>query len=231
MRLGLREVAGFAQAAGARLMAARAAAPFADVADPCHRADLDEKARAVLAEAGALKGLAGHRHRARWAIAGVETQLPLFAGSPREDAIVLPVPTAHDDLHADYARLGLTLGAHPLQLLRRQLQARRYRRTRDLTGLPSGTPVRVAGLVTGRQRPQTATGVTFVTLEDEDGMVNVVVWRDLGEKQRRVLIESKVMGVEGRLETEDGVTHLIARRLLDESALAPDLRASSRDFR
>jgi error-prone DNA polymerase len=91
--------------------------------------------------------------------------------------------------------------------------------------------VRIAGLVTGRQRPQTATGVTFVTLEDEDGMVNVVVWRDLGERQRRVLVESRLMGVEGRLETQDGVTHLIAKRLLDESALAPDLHAPSRDFR
>ena len=231
MRLGLREITGFARAAGERVERARADAPFADVADLCHRAGLDETARAALAEAGALKGLAGHRHRARWAVAGVEAQLPLFGGSPSEDDIVLPVPTATQDLHADYARTGLTLGAHPLKLLRRQLQARRYRRTRDLDGLPSGTPVRVAGLVTGRQRPQTATGVTFVTLEDEDGMVNVVVWRDLGEKQRRVLIESKLMGVEGRLETEDGVTHLIARRLLDESALAPALRAVSRDFR
>ncbi len=231
MRMGLREIAGLARAAGERLVAARAAAAFADVADLCHRADLDERARALLAEAGALKGLAGHRHRARWAIGGVEAQLPLFAGSPREDAVVLPVPSAGDDLLADYARTGLTLGAHPLQLLRRQLQARRYRRTRDLAGLPHGTPVRVAGLVTGRQRPQTATGVTFVTLEDEDGMVNVVVWRDLGERQRRVLVESQLMGVEGRLETQDGVTHLIARRLHDESSLAPELHAPSRDFR
>ena len=93
-----------------------------------------------------------------------------------------------------------------------------------------GRPVRVAGLVTGRQRPQTATGVTFVTLEDEDGMINVVVWRDLGDRQRRVLIESRLLGVAGRLETVDGVQHLIAGRLFDESDLLGGLTTRSRDF-
>jgi error-prone DNA polymerase len=91
--------------------------------------------------------------------------------------------------------------------------------------------VRVAGLVTGRQRPQTASGITFVTLEDEDGMVNVVVWRDLGERQRRELLESRLMGVAGRLESVDGVRHVIAARLFDESELAGTLAAPSRDFR
>jgi len=231
LRLGLREVAGLSRAAGEALVAARAARAFDDVADLCHRAGLDERARALLAEAGALKGLAGHRHRARWAVGGVEKQLPLFAGSPAEDAVSLPVPSAGEDLLADYARTGLTLGPHPLALLRRQLAARRYRRSRDLQALPHGSRVRAAGLVTMRQRPETASGITFVTLEDEDGMVNVVVWRDLGERQRRVLIESRLMGVEGRWESVDGVRHLIASRLHDESALAYQLNAPSRDFR
>jgi error-prone DNA polymerase len=231
LRLGLREIAGLPQAAAEAVMAARAQAAFADVEDLCHRAQLDGRARAGLAEAGALKGLAGHRHRARWAIGGVEAQLPLFDVSPREAAVTLPVPSAGEDLLADYARTGLTLGAHPMKLLRRQLLARRYRPSRDLLALAHGSPARVAGLVTGRQRPQTATGVTFVTLEDEDGSVNVVVWHDLGERQRRVLVESRVMGVDGRLETVDGVRHLIAKRLHDESALVGSLVAVSRDFR
>ncbi|WP_043804467.1 OB-fold nucleic acid binding domain-containing protein, partial [Arenimonas malthae] len=181
--------------------------------------------------AGALKGLAGHRHRARWAVGGVEAQLPLFDASPREDAVTLPVPTAGEDLLADYARLGLSLGPHPLALLRRQLAARRYRRSRELRELPHGSRVRAAGLVTMRQRPETASGTTFVTLEDEDGMVNVVVWRDLGERQRRVLLESRLLGVEGRWETVDGVYHLIANRLHDESPLVASLHTASRDFR
>lgn len=231
IRLGLREIAGLPRAAGEALVAARAARAFADVADLCHRAGLDERARALLAEAGALKGLAGHRHRARWAVGGVEAQLPLFDGSPAEDAVSLPVPSTGEDLLADYARLGLTLGPHPLSLLRRQLASRRYRRSRELRDLPHGSRVRAAGLVTMRQRPETASGTTFITLEDEDGMVNVVVWRDLGERQRRVLIESRLLGVEGRWETVDGVHHLIASRLHDESALARQLNAKSRDFR
>jgi error-prone DNA polymerase len=231
LRLGLREIAGLAGAQADAVVAARARSPFTSVEDLCQRACLDERSRALLAEAGALKGLAGHRHRARWAIGGVEAQLPLFDASPREDAVTLAVPSAGEDLLADYARLGLSLGPHPLQLLRKQLAARRYRRSRELDALAHGSPARVAGLVTGRQRPQTASGVTFVTLEDEDGLVNVVVWRDLGERQHRVLVESRLMGVEGRLETVDGVRHLIAKRLIDESALAGGLAAHSRDFR
>ena len=231
LRLGLREIAGLPRAAGEALVAARAARPFDDVAELCHRAGLDERARSLLAEAGALKGLAGHRHRARWAVGGVEKQLPLFDGSPAEDAVSLPVPSTGEDLLADYARIGLTLGPHPLSLLRRQLAMRRYRRSRELRELPHGSRVRAAGLVTMRQRPETASGTTFITLEDEDGMVNVVVWRDLGERQRRMLIESRLLGVEGRWETVDGVHHLIASRLHDESALAHQLNARSRDFR
>ena len=231
LRLGLREIAGLPRAAGEALVAARAARPFDDVAELCHRAGLDERARSLLAEAGALKGLAGHRHRARWAVGGVEKQLPLFDGSPAEDTVSLPVPSTGEDLLADYARIGLTLGPHPLSLLRRQLAMRRYRRSRELRELPHGSRVRAAGLVTMRQRPETASGTTFITLEDEDGMVNVVVWRDLGERQRRVLIESRLLGVEGRWETVDGVHHLIASRLHDESALAQQLNARSRDFR
>jgi error-prone DNA polymerase len=231
LRLGLREISGFPEAMARAVTAARAHSAFASVEDLCHRAHLDERCRGLLADAGALKGLAGHRHRARWAITGVEAQLPLFDGSPREAAVTLPVPSAGEDLLADYARLGLSLGPHPMKLLRKQLSARRYRPSRELLELAHGSPARVAGLVTGRQRPQTATGVTFVTLEDEDGSINVVVWHDLGERQRRVLVESRLMGVDGRLETVDGVRHLIARRLHDESALAGALVARSRDFR
>jgi error-prone DNA polymerase len=135
-------------------------------------------------------------------------------------------------MQADYASLGLTLGRHPLSMLRRQLAARRCRRSRELAPLAHGTPVRLAGLVTLRQRPETASGVTFVTLEDEDGLFNVVVWKHVAERQRRVLLESRLLQVEGRLESAEGVQHLIAERLQDLSPLLGALDGpGSRDFR
>ncbi|MCE7031577.1 error-prone DNA polymerase [Lysobacter sp. GX 14042] len=233
IRLGLRMIRGFPAAAAGRIEAARGQRPFTGVADLCARAGLDRRGQSLLADAGALRGLAGHRHRARWAITGVEPQLPLFAGTtPGEDgdAITLPLPSAGEDLQADYAMLGTTLGRHPLAMLRKALGARRCRRSSDLAGVPGGRNVRVAGLVTLRQRPQTASGVIFMTLEDEAGMTNVVVWHDLAERQRRELLESRLLAVEGRLERKDGVQHLVARRLEDLTPLLDGLDVRSRDF-
>ena len=233
IRLGLRMIRGLAEDAGRRVEAARAAGPFADVADLVRRAALDARTRERLADAGALRGLAGHRHRARWAVAGVEKQAPLFAGLPSQEDIqvALPLPSVGEDLHADYATLGTTLGPHPLSLLRSVLRNRRCRSSRELPGIEHGKHIGVAGLVIGRQRPQTASGVVFVTLEDEFGMVNVVVWHDLAERQRKVLVGAQLMQVDGRLESQNGVRHLIARRLIDLTPLLTGLDVRSRDFR
>ncbi|MDB5979754.1 MAG: polymerase, partial [Pseudomonas sp.] len=178
-------------------------------------------------------GLLGHRHRARWEVAGVEAQRPLFAeqSANEEPQVALPLPTVGEDLYADYATVGTTLGPHPLSLLRQQLKARRCRSSRELVGIEHGRNIHVAGLVTGRQRPQTASGVIFVTLEDEFGMVNVVVWHDLAQRQRRVLVESQLLQVSGRLESKDGVRHLIAGRLLDLTSMLTGLDVRSRDFK
>ncbi|MCW3148008.1 error-prone DNA polymerase [Stutzerimonas stutzeri] len=230
IRLGLRMVRGLREADGRRIEALRSLRAYDDVGDLCARAQLDTRAREVLADAGALRGLAGHRHRARWAVAGVETQLPLFAGGPvSETAVALPLPSVAEDMSADYATVGTTLGPHPLSLLRRQLRG--CRSSRELAGIKHGRSVAVAGLVTGRQKPQTASGVIFVTLEDEFGMVNVVVWSDLAERQRQELIASRLLRVDGRLEVQDGVIHLIARRLRNLTALLNGLDVRSRDFR
>ena len=233
IRIGLRLVKGFAEDTAHRLSAVRRMRAFADVEDLCRRANLDRRHQSLLADAGALKGLAGHRHRARWAVAGVEPQLALFAGAAptAEAAVVLPPPSPAQDMQADYALVGTTLGRHPLSFLRRALAARRCRRSSELEALPDGRPVRIAGLVRLRQRPQTASGVTFLTLEDEDGMVNVVVWRDLAERQRRVLLESRLMQVEGRIERKDGVQHLLAHRLDQLDPMLGGLSTPSRDFR
>ncbi|WCD83413.1 error-prone DNA polymerase [Pseudomonas sp. TUM22785] len=232
IRLGLRMVKGFNEEAAQRISAARALRAFDDVADLCHRARLDARARERLADAGTLRGLAGHRHRARWAVAAVEEELPLFAGLPQqaELPVDLPLPSRGEDLYADYDTLGTTLGPHPLALLRGALAKRRCRSSRDLAATEHGQGVSVAGLVKGRQRPQTASGVIFVTLEDEFGMVNVVVWNDIAVRQRRVLVGSQMLQVDGRLESKDGVRHLIARRLHDLTPLLEGLDVRSRDF-
>ena len=231
IRLGLREIRGFSQEVALRLAQARDRHEFTSVTDLCERAQLDRRAQAQLANAGALRGLAGHRHRARWAVAGVEATRPLFGrSSPVESHACLPPPTLGEDVRADYASTGLSLGPHPLALVRSLLHDRHCRRSRDVRALPHNTPVRAAGLVTVRQRPQTAKGTTFITLEDEDGVVNVVVWRDLAERQRRIFLESQLLAVDGVLESADGVQHLIARCLHDFSPLLNALDARSRDF-
>ena len=230
LRLGFRQVGGLSEDAGKAIMAARAQRPFADVRDLCQRARLDEKARTALAEAGALQSLAGHRHAARWAVAGIERQRPLLPGSPDEEAIVLPAPTVGEDVTSDYRMTGLTLGAHPLSLLRERLQRQRVVDSRQLRGLPHGRGAFAAGIVTQRQRPATAKGTIFVTLEDEHGMVNVVVWSHVALRDRKALLGARLMAVRGRWEQVDGVSHLIARRLEDFSHLLGEIQPGSRDF-
>jgi error-prone DNA polymerase len=238
LRLGMRLVHGLQQGVAERISVARAQSAFRDLDDFVARANLDRGSLDRLAEAGALRGLAGHRHRARWQSAGTEKPLPLFANagagesrSSTEPCIAIPPPSAFEDTRADYASTGLTLGQHPVGLIRRQLQQRRYRRSVELAQWPNGRHARFAGLVILRQRPQTASGVTFMTLEDETGMVNVVVWAQVAERQRRVFLESKLLAVEGRMESAEGSQHLIATRFEDLSPLLSGLDSRSRDFR
>ena len=232
IRLGLRLVKGFREDAAQRIVAARSVAPFHDIADLCQRAGLDNNARARLADAGALQALVGHRHQARWAIAGVEPQLPLFASLPAqtETSIALPRPSVGENLLTDYATLGTTLGPHPLSLLRSKLRAARCRSRRELQHVEPGRMVSVAGLVIGRQRPQTASGVTFVTLEDEFGMINVLVRLDLAERQRKTLLQAQLLRIDGHLEAANGVQHVIAGRLVDLTDWLLGLDVRSRDF-
>lgn len=240
LRLGFRQVHGLSEAAARRIVAAQLARggtegpwrAFRDVADLCHRAGLDAREAGLLAEAGALRALTAHRHAAHWAVAGVEEPTPLFAQSPQEQTVDLPAPTVAQALLADYRSQGFSLTTHPLALLRPQLQERRCMESRALQDIPHGRGVRAAGLVIMRQRPPTASGVTFVTLEDEWGTVNVVVWQDLAVRSRRVLVGSRLLAVDGRWEVVDGVRHLIARRLHDLSPLLGQLATgASRDYR
>jgi error-prone DNA polymerase len=232
IRLGFRQVRGFSERAALAISEARLQRSFLDIADLCARANVDKRHRDLLAEASALRGLAGHRHRAQWAVAGVEPQMPLFGhDSPKEESVVLPPPTQAENTLADYSRVGLSLGPHPLQQIRKRLRAARCMDSKALKERPHESWVRVAGLVTLRQRPQTASGVTFVTMEDEHGLINVIVWRRIAEAQRRELLEAQLLGVEGQWQMVDGTCHVVAGKLLDLTRLLSGLDARSRDFR
>jgi len=231
VRLGFRLVQGLSQASAERLVAARRILSFEGVEDLARRAELNRRDLKCLAAAGALEALSGHRRQAHWQVAGIETGAPVLRGaSVAETSPVLSTPTEGENLVADYASTGLTLGRHPLALLRPRLARMRFAAAEEIRGLPSGSLVRAAGIVTGRQRPGTASGTVFVTLEDETGYVNVIVWRDLTERQRRELLGARLMGVEGVLEREGEVMHLVARRLSDHSALLGRIATQSRDF-
>jgi error-prone DNA polymerase len=232
LRLGLRLVKSFPQAAAERLVCAREQHPFENVQDLAERAALDRGDLEALAAAGALAALEGHRYRAFWGVTGYEPPPPLALRPPREEAVpLLAAPTEGEDVVADYRALGLTLGRHPLALLRERLAGERLMTAADLTAVPSGGEVRTAGIVVTRQRPAAASGVTFVTLEDETGYVNLVVWERVGEAYRRALVDSRLMEVHGRLQRESGVTHVVARSLADRTRLLGELATRSRDFR
>lgn len=230
VRLGLRMVRGLSQAGAERLVIARRQ-PFDSFEQLALRAQLDRRDLECLAHGDALRHVTGHRRLALWEVAGVEHRPPLLRDTViRDTPAALPAPTEGEDLLADYASLGLTLGRHPLALLRPLLRRRRLLTAEQLRHARHGSLVRAAGLVTCRQRPGTASGVIFVTLEDETGSANVVVWRDLGERQRRVLLGAKLLAVHGVLERDGEVAHLIAGRLEDLSPLLGRLATTSRDF-
>ncbi|MEK8028165.1 DNA polymerase III subunit alpha [Pseudaquabacterium rugosum] len=174
----------------------------------------------------------GHRHQAAWAVRGIDTRAPpLLAGADAlPQAVVLPSPAPGDQVLADYRSSGLSLRAHPLALLRPQLATLRLRTAAELRQARPGQWLGAAGLVTHRQRPGTARGVVFVTLEDETGTVNVIVWPQVAEAQRRPLLAARLLAVHGQWQCEGEVRHLIARRLVDHSALLQGLAVHSRDF-
>ena len=232
LRLGLRLVKGLAEAAAERVICARRASPFDSVQDLAERAQLDERSLSALAAAGALQGLAGHRYLAAWAVGGVEAPTALFPEIRIAEARpMLPAPGEGQNLIADYRSLGLTLGRHPLALLRPKLAAAGLATAATVATATHGSYSRSCGLVLVRQRPISASGVTFVTLEDETGVINLVVWRDIARRFRRALVGARLLEAEGKLERAGEVAHLIVAKLADRSALLGELSIRSRDFR
>jgi error-prone DNA polymerase len=231
LRLGFRMVKGLSESTMQHLAHERRAARFRDVGDLVRRAGIDRFERERLAEAGALKSLSGHRHQAHWDSAGAERPSPLlFDARIAESPVDLRRPSMRDDVHADYATLGLSLTAHPVALIRPLLRREHRSDSRQLNQLAHKQPVRTAGLVTVRQRPPAAGGVTFVTLEDECGQINLVVWQAVALKYRRALLEATFLGVDGVMQVQGKVRHLVARQLHDLSAMLSGFDAQSRDF-
>jgi error-prone DNA polymerase len=232
LRLGLRLVKHLSQEGVARLLAARAARPFSSIADMAERAALDRRDLEALAAADALARLSGHRHRAVWQVTGVERALPLLPAATAVDEGIplLRAPREGQDIVADYGSMGLTLRRHPLALLREKLQRRGVVPTQELWERPNGKMVITAGLVITRQRPGSAGGVTFVTMEDETGYVNLIVWNRVAVEQRAALLESRLLEVHGKLQREGDVQHVIAQRLTNLSSMLGDLMVVSRNF-
>jgi error-prone DNA polymerase len=232
LRLGLRLVKHLSSEGAARLLAARALRAFDIIADLAERGELDRRDLTALAAADALAGLAGHRHRAVWQVSGVERALPLLpaATAQGEGIPLLRAPREGQDIVADYGSTGLTLRRHPLCLLREKLRRRGVLPTQELWDQPNGKLVRTAGLVITRQRPGSAGGVTFVTMEDETGYVNLIVWNNVAVAQRAALLESRLLEVQGKLQREGDVQHVIAQRLTNLSAMLGDLTVASRNF-
>jgi error-prone DNA polymerase len=232
LRLGLRVVKHLSQEGAFRLLAARAARAFVNIADLAERAVLDRGDLEALAAADALAALSGHRHRAVWQVSGVERPLPLLpaATAAQEGMPLLRAPREGQEIVADYFSTGLTLRRHPLALLRDALAKRGVIPNRELWQQPDGRSVTAAGLVITRQRPGSASGVTFVTMEDETGYVNLIVWKRVADAQRAALLESRLLLVRGKLQREGDVLHVIAHRLIDLSALLGDLTVVSRNF-
>ena len=231
VRLGLRMVSGLSTAEGERLLAARAQGLFMDTEDLARRAALDRQTMEQLAAADALMGLSGHRRQQVWDAVALKAPPALLRDAPvEEDVLDLPEATEGEAIVWDYASLGLTLRRHPLALLRERLQARRFMTAETLKNAPDGRLVRACGIVTGRQQPDTSQGVVFVTLEDETGVVQVIVWKSVRQRQRSELTRSRLMAVHGVWQREGEVCNLIAGRLEDLTPLLGRLATESRDF-
>ncbi|MBA3598059.1 MAG: error-prone DNA polymerase [Methylibium sp.] len=232
VRLGLRRVSGFNHDAAKRLVTARSEAPFYSIDDLARRAALDPQELQQLARADALIGLAGHRRQQTWVATGQQRHHALLADAPqREAALALPPAPEGEEITLDYAATGLTLRRHPLALLRPRLTARRVRSADELSALRDGASAWACGIVVMRQQPETAKGTIFVTLEDETGSVNVIVWKHVRESHRQALLASRLLAVAGQWQkSPEGVMHLVARRLVDVTPWLGKLGTSSRDF-
>jgi error-prone DNA polymerase len=232
IRLGLRLVSGLKQAVAEGIMLVRSKTPFSSTQDLALQAGLDAGDLKALASADALASLSGHRRQQVWEASALHAAPALLKEAPiDEDFLELEAASEGEEVVFDYAALGVTLRRHPVELLRPLLLRQRLSSAAQLHDLPSGKLARACGLVTMRQQPGSAKGVVFVTLEDETGTVNVIVWKSVKEKHRQALLRSKLLAVYGQWQREGEVRHLVAQHLVDMTTLLGRLTTTSRDFR
>lgn len=233
VRLGLHMVAGLNTASAERIVQARNKAPFDSAEDLATRAKLEQYEMKLLAAADALLSLSGHRRQQVWDAAGLHATPELLQEAPvNEEYLELDAAPEGEEIVWDYASTGLTLRRHPLALLRPRMAAKKLLSSRDLRYIPDGRVVRTAGIVTLRQQPSTANGTIFVSLEDEFGAVQVIVWSAVREEQRQVLLESRFLAVKGVWQRRGPVANLIAHKLVNLTPWLGRLgRLDSRDFR
>jgi error-prone DNA polymerase len=227
VRLGFRQIKGMREADAALLTVARES-PYRSVRDLWLRSGISRAGLERLAEADCFRSLGLDRRAALWEVraldpAAAAERLPLFAGSSddlsREEAVVLPEMPPGEHVVSDYRSLSLSLKAHPVSFLRSELASRRAVEAGRLPEMKSGRRIAVAGLVLVRQRPGTAAGVIFATLEDETGVANIIVWPKIFERYRPIVLGARLLLVTGRLQSEQGVIHVVAERLEDLSPL------------
>lgn len=235
LRLGLRLIKGLSHHGAVRLITARNERPFINIADLHQRSELNKRDMEALASADALKLLSGHRHQTQWQIMALESPRPLLQSNnynreQLDDSVYHPPPSKVSEVFSDYSSTGLSLREHPMLLLRQQHPFNRCKRFADLPEVGNKRFVRIAGIVTGRQRPGSASGVLFLTLEDETGNNNIIVWKNLQQRFRQPLLTAKLLLVKGILEMRDNVTHIIAGELIDYSERLAELKTKSRDF-
>ncbi|MGG7518801.1 error-prone DNA polymerase [Allorhizobium undicola] len=243
VRLGMRLVKGLAVADAARIVAARMNKEFESVDDVWRRSDVPTEALVQLAEADAFRpSLSLERRDALWAIKALRDEpLPLFAAAAEREAAVIPEQqepevelrqmTQGHNVVEDYGHVGLTLREHPIAFLRRDLEKRSIVTCAEAMNARDGRWVYAAGLVLVRQKPGSAKGVMFITIEDETGPANVVVWPSLFEKRRRVVLEASMMAINGRIQREGDVVHLVAQQLFDLSGDLSGLADRDIDFK
>jgi len=229
LRLGLRIIKGLSQKVVEKILSYRPKKGFNHITElkklNIHRRDIE-----LLASADALKILSGNRYDARWSIMNTEAELPLFEDTPPAINDFQYTPNDFDTLIEDYASTGLSLNKHPITLLAESGKLSRFTRMNELIYMPHKSFVCVAGVVTGKQSPGTASGVTFFTLEDDTGNINVIVWAGTARAQKKVYLTAKIIKVVGILEREGEVTHVIAGKLIDLTDKLSQLAISSRDF-
>jgi error-prone DNA polymerase len=224
LRLGLRQVTGVAEDDMKRLVERRGTQPYRDPVDLWRRSGIGKRQIIALARADAFASLGLSRRDVLWAVRGLsDSALPLLDGGPQElrnlePSVDLPALTLGEQVVDDYAAISMTLRAHPLALLRARLAERDVAPTEALKTCSNGDLFTLAGLVLVRQRPGTASGVVFVTIEDEHGIANLVVWPAVFERYRRVVMGARLLAVRGRIQREGLVIHLVAEELWDWSA-------------